>query len=181
MKHLNTGQIHSGPRPERREAAKDGTAAISTSRHTVTVDPSFHPGPRHETHRMRSHWTSSAGSHQRGACRRAPVLVGRPETAERASWQLNDDGVAHAEVPTSTVRPRSIPNGRDLRRSAGPRYRLEAQTSLAPQATASSKYHLTSISLHGHIRKPGTKPGLVGANSFQIDAIRYRQQPSKGA
>lgn len=181
MKHLNTGQIHSGPEPERREAAKDGTAAISTSRHMVTVDPSFHPGPRHEPQRIRSHQTSSAGSRQRGACRRASVVVGRPETAERASWQLNDDGVAHAEVPTSTVRPRSILNGRDLRRSAGPRYRLEAQTSLAPQATASSKYHLTSISLHGNPWKPGVSPGPVGAYNFQIDAIRYRQPPSRGA
>ena len=120
--------------PVRRKADDDGAAVMSAGEPRNGVAGSlFRPGPRNPflsdmiavnafVHRPARRWMN-AGVH-------VPEVVGE---------RLNDDGVAHAEVPTSTVRPRSRSISYNSLAKSEASDRLEDCPSLASKTSASSK------------------------------------------
>jgi hypothetical protein len=109
LKHLIFERNLPGPKTGRREAAKDGTAAISVNISMRWLEPLFHPRPRRNPLQQsrlddRSNGQVIAGRSWLVRSRVRSILVD-------GAWglgRLNGYGVAHDEVPTSTVRPRSF-------------------------------------------------------------------------
>jgi hypothetical protein len=109
LKHLNFERDLPGTLAGRREAAKDGTAAISVNIPTGWLEPLFHPRPRCNLLQQSRCDARLVGS-ARWRRRRSGILRERLSQAAvgRRLRRLNGYGVAHDEVPTSTVRPRSF-------------------------------------------------------------------------
>ena len=109
LKHLNLWRCHPGMYSGRRAAAKDETATHCVVRVFLAFGSLFHPESPHQ-------FNSRPGRNDRSRQR-----SGR-EWGDVSSWgavpsmshhrgqlmrYLNDDGVAYAEAPTSTVRIRA--------------------------------------------------------------------------
>ena len=146
LKHLKNWQFRPGSQPGRREAAMDGTAACSVKRNigrtacrTALTVLLSHPKTPHWTNfqsgpRDRSRLGSGRGGGTR--CRGKLRPAGSRRHLRR---QLNGDGVAHAEVPTSTLRSSIRFRGLKILRGTGSEQILAAQTALAPQTFPSSQ------------------------------------------